>query len=168
MLGASYVVTHIGSHRGRGEEYGLQRVADGLRKIFKKYRGPAMLLLENTAGGGGTIGHSFLQLGRLLSMSGQHGKIGICLDTAHAFAAGYDLGDDGAFLAMLTEVEEYVGIERLKVIHFNDSKGECRSHVDRHEHLGRGRIGLEGLTRVARCSAFAHLPFILETPIRCQ
>ena len=163
-LGASFVVTHIGSHMGRGEEYGLRRVASAITRIFGEYRGRAMLLLENTAGGGDTVGHSFRQLGRIFKQCGSPSRLGLCFDTAHAHAAGYDLRSERGFSSMLGEAEDYVGIDRLEVIHFNDSKGERGSRLDRHEHLCRGKIGRGGLSRVAACRAFADLTFILETP----
>lgn len=164
-LGLPWAVIHPGSHGGDGEEAGLARAARSLREVLAVTAGSApTLLLENTAGQGSSIGWRLEQLARLLAEVGDPGRLGVCFDTCHAFAAGYDLRTPAAWKKTLEEIERTVGLGRVKVIHVNDAKRELGSRVDRHEHLGRGRIGQAGLGLVVRERLFRDVPKVLETP----
>jgi deoxyribonuclease-4 len=163
-LGALGVVTHVGNHKGEGEEYGLHRIADAVTSCLEHAPGEAMLLLETTAGAGTSIGNSFEQFGAVFDMAGRPERLGFCLDTCHVFAAGYDISTPAGVDSALEELDRYVGLDRLKVIHMNDSKGECGSHRDRHEHIGRGHIGLESFRHMVNHGALHGLPAIVELP----
>ncbi|RLA91910.1 MAG: deoxyribonuclease IV, partial [Deltaproteobacteria bacterium] len=160
-----YLVMHPGAHLGSGEEEGLYRIARAINLIHQ--RGPdlgVMILLETTAGQESSLGWSFGQLARVIEMLEKDHRAGICSDTCHAFAAGYDLSSEEGYRRTFEELDEVLGLERLKVIHLNDSKAPCGSRIDRHEHIGRGEIGLEAFERLLNDERFATLPFIIETP----
>ncbi len=125
-----------------------------------------MILLEDTAGSGTNLGYSFEQLKKIADGVKDKGKIGMCLDTCHAFAAGYDLSHREGIEQTLGEIEKYIGLNKLKVIHLNDSKHPIGSHKDRHMHIGKGYIGLEGFRLIVNHPYLKDLPFILETPKR--
>ncbi len=164
-LGLAGVIIHPGSHGGRGEEEGLGRAAASLGRVIERTPWAAVaILLENTAGQGNALGWRFEHLGSLLGAAGGRARMGVCLDTAHAFAAGYDLRTAAACRRTLAELDRAVGLERLGAIHLNDSRKGLGSRVDRHEHIGRGAIGLEGFKFVMRREEFRGLPKILETP----
>lgn len=168
LLGADAVVTHLGAHTGSGTNRGIGRIVRALDRVFvsgvfEEVPGPR-LFLENTAGGGTTIGGSFDELAAILDGVAFDERIGICLDSAHAFAAGYDLRTEEAVEATVTSFDEALGIERLGLLHLNDSKYACGARRDRHEHIGFGEIGRAGLGALAwRCCAIG-VPVILETP----
>ncbi len=162
ILGVQYVMTHLGSAKEQDEKEALQAVADGLDKILKGYAGSAMLLLENSAGAGKVIGDIFEDLSFLLKKLPK--RTGICFDTCHAFASGYDLRTAGAVEKTLKQFDDTVGIERLKLIHVNDSKGEVGDHKDRHEHIGEGKIGIEGFRALIDHPKLARVNMLLETP----
>jgi deoxyribonuclease-4 len=123
-----------------------------------------MLLLETTAGAGTSIGNSFEQFGAVFDMAGRPERLGFCLDTCHVFAAGYDISTPAGVDSAVEELDRFVGLDRLRVLHLNDSKGECGSHVDRHEHIGQGRIGLESFCYMVNHNALRDLPAIVELP----
>lgn len=161
-LGIPYLVAHPGSHRGAGERAGLRRVADALEEIRARTEGfQVQVLLENTAGQGTSLGYRFEHLARLVE---NNGRLGICFDTCHALAAGYELRTREGYEGTFQELDELLGLHRLKVLHLNDSKGDLGSRVDRHEHIGRGCLGLEPFRILVNDQRFCDLPMILETP----
>jgi deoxyribonuclease-4 len=164
MIGADYFVSHVGSHKGAGEEKGLAQISKALRTILTKDRCDVLVLLENTAGSANSIGHTFQQLQVIIEAVDLPGRLGICLDTAHAFEAGYDVATPEGLEMTLAELGHWIGIEHLKVVHTNDSKTALGSHSDRHEHIGHGQIGLEGFRNIINHPLLRGLPFILETP----
>jgi len=164
QLGVPYVVLHPGSHTTASEEEGIALVARALDEVHRRTLGvKAQCLLENTAGQGSNLGWKFEQLAAILAAVKQPDRIGVCFDTCHAFAAGYPLSDPKDFKATWREFDELVGIERIKAIHLNDSKKEQGSRVDRHEHIGRGKIGLGAFQNLLRDKRFKHVPMYLET-----
>ena len=163
-LGAEYLVTHLGSHVGSGETNGIKRFSDALGLISERSKPKAMILLENTAGSGDGIGYRFEQLKQIIESQKDPSGIGVCLDTAHAFAAGYDIKSKTGLANTLKDFDKLLGLGRIKVIHFNDSLSEFDSHVDRHQHIGKGRIGLEAMGRIIRHPKLKNAAFILETP----
>lgn len=159
------VVMHPGAHKGDGVEEGLQRVAEGIRRILDEApEGKTRFLLENTAGGGTTLGRSFAELGRLLELIDAPERMGVCLDTCHMFAAGYDIRRPKGYEAMIEELERLIGSEKVRCWHFNDSKGGCGSHLDRHQHIGEGELGKAPFRRILADQRFFGVPKILETP----
>lgn len=164
MLGASAVVTHTGNHKGKGEPFGLSRIAGAVIESFEKAPGESMLLLETTAGAGSSMGNSFEQFGRVFEAAGWHPRLGFCLDTCHVFAAGYDISTASGFDSVLEELERFIGLDRLRLLHLNDSKGECGSHLDRHADIGGGRIGLDAFRHIVNHEAMRGLPAIIELP----
>ena len=159
------VVMHPGAHKGDGVEEGLQRVAEGIRRILDEApEGKTRFLLENTAGGGTTLGRSFAELGRLLELIDAPERMGVCLDTCHIFAAGYDIRRPKGYEAMIEELERLIGSEKVRCWHFNDSKGGCGSHLDRHQHIGEGELGKAPFRRILADQRFFGVPKILETP----
>jgi deoxyribonuclease-4 len=163
-LGAFAVVTHIGNHKGEGDEFGVNRIARAVNSTLERATGGAMLLLETTAGSGTSIGHSFEQFGAVFEIAGAPDRLGFCLDTCHIFAAGYDISTPEGFDEALEELDRFVGLERLMLVHMNDSKGECGSRIDRHEHIGSGKIGLEAFRYMVNHRAFRELAAIIELP----
>ena len=164
QLNAQFLVTHVGSHRGEGEEGGIKRVAEALNRTLEPADGSAMLLLENTAGSGQGLGYQFEQLAAMRAEVSRREAVGICLDTAHLFAAGYPIHTDEGLEETLTQFDRTIGFERLKLIHLNDSKVGFNTHVDRHWHIGEGEIGLEAMRRIVNHPRLRDIPFILETP----
>lgn len=168
LLELDAVVTHLGAHVGSGLDRGLDRIVGALDRVrssgvFAEASG-VRLLLENTAGSGTTIGSTFDELVKILADLGNDDRFAVCLDTAHAFAAGYDLRTQSAVDEVLTAFDRTIGIGRLGLIHLNDSKYACGSHRDRHEHIGWGLIGRDGLGSLVRHPSVRDLPVILETP----
>jgi deoxyribonuclease-4 len=161
--GAQGVVLHTGSHRGRGIEAVLPRVAAALERIFAAAPGDAWLALENAAGQGGTIGRSFAELGAIVRAVPSP-RLGVCMDTCHAFAAGYDITTPGGLDATLRELDTELGLERLRVLHANDSIGELGGQRDRHANIGDGRIGEAGFRTVLAEPRLQGLPLLLEVP----
>jgi deoxyribonuclease-4 len=162
-LGIEYLVVHPGSHPDTAE--GIARIADGIaRALAGTRRRRVKLLLETTAGQGNCIGHRFEHLAEIRRQCGRQRRVGICLDTAHAFAAGYDLRTPRACRDTMAELDEAVGLEHLLAVHLNDSKKPLGSRVDRHEHIGLGEIGERGFADLMRDERLADLPGILETP----
>src|SRR6056297_2310003 len=166
-LGISAINTHIGSHTGSGLENGLNRLVTALRDITETEEfnnSTVTILLENTAGAGSTLGSDFSELGQVLDQIDYPDRFGVCVDTCHGFAAGYDLSTKYGVQCTLESFDEHVGTDNLKLVHLNDSKGELGSNKDRHNHIGRGKIGEEGFKAIINHPDVRDLPFILETP----
>ena len=165
LLGIPYVVLHPGSHLGSGESRGLLRISEGLNRVLKAVgdRG-VVLLLETTAGQGTSLGCRLEHLAEIREGVEQSHLMGVCLDTCHVFAAGYDFCTDSAYRRFIESFARTVGLDRLKLFHINDSKTPMGSRVDRHEHIGEGRIGGEALGRFLRDPRFSGHAFVLETP----
>lgn len=164
LLGADYLVVHPGSARGACEADALRTCAESLTVACDGLDlGEFRILLENTAGQGECIGHRFEHLRELIEACPEM-NLGVCLDTAHAFTAGYDIRDEDGLRATFEALESNVGLSNVRAVHFNDSKVEYNSRVDRHWHIGFGHIGAEALRRVARHPQLAHAAFLLETP----
>ena len=166
-----FVNVHIGSHRGAGVAAGTARLADGLARVVADVDdGPtsARVVLENSPGSGFGLGTTVTELAAILEATARRGipanRIGFCLDVAHAWAAGIDVSDPGAIDTFLTDFDERIGLAHLVMVHFNDSKSELGSRVDRHEHLGVGRIGAAGLRHLLCHPGLAHATYYLETP----
>ncbi|MBT8508111.1 endonuclease [Methanomicrobiaceae archaeon CYW5] len=164
-LGIPYLVTHLGSTLGTPAEEGRERVVRALGAALNTHATEVTILLENTAGSKNTIGNRFDEIGSILDETGENNRLGICFDTCHAFAAGYDLRTSASVDAVMEECDDTVGSERIHLVHLNDAKADLGSGRDRHEHLGEGMIGPEGLAAVLRHRALHHLPFICETPV---
>ena len=164
QLGIPYLVTHLGSHLGTGEEAGIKRLVDGLTKAGQT-KNDVMILLENTAGQKNSVGSDFQQLGEIFKQLKPGKKFGVCLDTCHAFVAGYDLRTKEKVKETFKEFDKHVGVENLKILHLNDARGELGCNLDRHYHLGLGGIGKEGITSVVKFANKKKIPIILETPI---
>ncbi|MEM1581445.1 MAG: deoxyribonuclease IV [Candidatus Bathyarchaeia archaeon] len=162
-LGIPYLVTHLGSHLGYGVKMGLERIIKAIDEAFSVAGDRVTLLLENTAGAKNSVGGSLTELQYIIEQTTYPDRIGICFDTCHAFAAGYDLRTEKSIDEVIREIEKTVGLNRLKLVHLNDSRGDLNSHIDRHEHIGLGKIGEKGFRNILR-SEFASLPLILETP----
>ena len=167
QLGASYVVFHTGSHRGSGVEAGITRIVEALERILPITPPEVMLLLENDVGAGNSLGHSFEQLAAILYRLPQYAdRLGICLDTAHLWGAGHDIGTPTSAYQVLAHFDETIGLSRLKVIHLNDTEMLLGSHRDVHSRLGEGIIGQEGLQTFLRDPRLEHVAILLETPIK--
>ena len=163
-LGVPYLVTHLGSHKGSGEENGIRRLTDALNEVAKT-KADVIILLENTAGQKNSVGSDFKQLAEIFSKCKPTKKFGVCLDTCHAFVAGYDLKTKASVKKAMKEFDNTVGIKNLKILHLNDSKGELNSNRDRHDHIGLGEIGKEGLGEMIKIMNNNKIPIVLETPI---
>jgi deoxyribonuclease-4 len=165
LLEIPFLVLHPGAHLGRGEAEGIGGIAEALSQLFDQ--GPdnrTTVLLENTAGQGTGIGHRFEHLRDIFSAVEGQERLGVCFDTCHAFAAGYELRTAAGWDQTFAALDEAVGLDRLKAFHVNDSKRERASRVDRHDHLGRGFLGLGPFRRLVNDSRFLGLPMVLETP----
>jgi deoxyribonuclease IV len=163
-LHIQYLVTHLGSHLGSGWEAGKIRIVDALDAAFSHTNRDVMLLLENTSGTKNSMGSSFEEIAAIIDASGSP-KLGVCLDTCHLFAAGYDLRTQEDVKSTLEHFDQSIGLERLKLVHLNDSRGAFGSRLDRHEHIGLGEIGTEGFREILRDELLRDLPMILETPV---
>ncbi len=152
---------HPGSHTGQGPEVGIQQIADGLNEsLWPEMK--TTVLLETMAGKGSEVGKTFEELREIIDRTTLNEKLGVCLDTCHIWDGGYDIVND--LDGVLTKFDKIIGLDRIKAIHFNDSKNECGAAKDRHEKLGQGCIGMEAMKRIALHPALQNLPFILETP----
>ncbi|MBU4360648.1 deoxyribonuclease IV [Candidatus Parcubacteria bacterium] len=184
-LGAKYLMTHLGSAKDLGHEKSIKQVAKGISEILKNYKGSCEFLMEMSAGSGQIIGDTFEEIAEILkSFRSQSEKnkrpvchsdkeslesvggwpIGICYDTAHAFESGYDMRDRKSVKKTLNEFDKILGLDKLKLIHINDSKTDLGSRVDRHEHIGKGKIGLEGFKALLSNKKLKNINLILETP----
>lgn len=158
-----YLVLHPGSHGGRGLDYGIKAAADNLNIVLQSSR-TAMILLETTAGQGSSIGHRFEHIRAIIDNTAYPDRLGVCLDTCHIFAAGYDISQKEGYKQVLSDFQSILGFDTLKLIHLNDSKKQCGSLVDRHEHIGKGYIGAEGFRMLLNDPKLKTIPMILETP----
>jgi deoxyribonuclease-4 len=164
QLGADFLVVHPGSAKGSCEEDGVKTCAESLKLACDNLElGSFRILLENTAGQGECIGHRFEHLGEIARACAEL-NLGVCFDTAHAFTAGYDVREADGLSATLESLERNLGLENVLAVHFNDSKAEYNSRVDRHWHIGEGHIGSSALSRIAQHPALSHAAFLLETP----
>ncbi len=164
-LGAEYLVSHMGSHKKTGEKEGLKRFTRALNIIFERTDGlKVILLLENTSGSGSWLGYKFEHQKKIMEKIRQQKRAGICFDTCHGFSAGYDIATKDGLDKTLAEIDSFVGLERLRLIHLNDSKDKLGSLRDRHEHIGCGTIGLQGFRNILTHAKLKQTPFILETP----
>jgi deoxyribonuclease-4 len=167
-IGADYLVLHPGSYQGRTVEEGIASLVSGLREATAGMRrNPVMVLLENTAGAGCQIGSRFEELRAIRDMAANEAglEIGYCLDTCHLYAAGFNIARMAGLHAMLRQAEETLGLAHVRLIHANDSKGALGSKLDRHAHIGGGKIGRAGFRRILADRRLRHKPFILETPV---
>lgn len=164
QLGADFLVVHPGSARGACEEDAIRTCAESIKTACEGLAlGDFRILIENTAGQGECIGHRFEHLREIAALC-EELHLGVCLDTAHAFTAGYDIRDEDGLEATLDSLDSNVGLSNVLAIHFNDSRAEYNSRVDRHWHIGQGHIGTEAMRRVASHTRLAHAAFLLETP----
>ena len=164
-LGLLCVVIHPGSHLGSGSAVGLDRVAEAVREALRRTRGGRVrIALENTAGAGGVLGRSFAELGALLDRAGRPRRLGVCIDTCHLFAAGYDVRMPAGYAEAMNECVRLVGVERVLAFHLNDAKAPLGSGLDRHEHIGRGELGLRPFRLLLADARFRAVPKVLETP----
>lgn len=164
-IGLPYLVMHPGAHMGKGEKAGLKRIASSLNTIFKSAKGTHVtVLLETTAGQGTNLGYRFEHLAQIMDMVDEPDRLAVCYDTCHTFAAGYDIRTKKAYNGTLREFEKVIGLDRIKVFHLNDAKKGLGSRVDRHEHIGKGALGLDAFRFVLTDRRFKDTPKILETP----
>jgi len=160
-----FVVLHPGSHLGDGEKKGIKRISESVKRIFEKYPEiKTRLLFETTSGQGAGIGHTFEQLNDIIEKINWNDKTGICLDTCHIFAAGYDIRTKETYIKTTDAFDKIIGLEKLFLIHLNDSKKCLGSRVDRHEHIGRGEIGVNAFRLIMNNKRLALIPKIIETP----
>jgi deoxyribonuclease IV len=164
-LGLDGLVMHPGSYTRGTEPEGLRLISDAIAALLaERPRAHTMVLLEHTAGQGTNLGHRFEHLAAIIERAGGSRRIGVCLDTCHLLTAGYDLCTQAGYDRTFLEFDRIVGLDRLKLFHLNDSKNPCGSRVDRHEHIGKGCLGLEPFRRLLNDPRFAGLPMLLETP----
>lgn len=164
-LGLPFTVLHPGSHLGQGEAEGLRLVAKNLKELLDNAQGyKVKVLLETTAGQGTNLGYKFEHLAEILGLVGESERTGVCFDTCHAFAAGYELRTAEAYQATWELFAKTIGLDNLLAFHLNDSQGELGSKKDRHEHIGKGKLGLEAFRLFMNDGRFARLPMVLETP----
>jgi len=164
QLEIPFIVIHPGSHGGEGVETGLERFTTALDEVIDRAGSDAMVLVETTAGQGTALGSTFEEIGFIRNRSRFNDKIGVCLDTCHVFAAGYDIRSPETYRETIARFDSAVGLEHLYFFHLNDSKKELGSRVDRHEHIGKGCIGLEAFRNLLNDPRFANHPMTLETP----
>jgi deoxyribonuclease IV len=165
QLGIDYLVFHPGAHMGAGEDYGLQRIAEALSLALEQNAaGQVHLLIESTAGQGSALGYRFEHLARLIELVHPEGRIGICLDTCHIFAAGYEFRTADTYAQTMSQFDAIVGLGHLKAWHLNDSKKDLGSRVDRHDDIGKGFIGASGIRNLLTDPRMRGIPMILETP----
>ena len=165
LLKADYIVTHMGSHKQTSEAAGIKRLIKALNTIIEKTKNTKVgILLENTAGSGSWLGYKFAHHKEILNGLEHKERVGLCFDTAHAYLAGYNIATKKGLEEVLEEIDKSVGLKLLKLIHLNDAKGKLGSHHDRHDHIGKGGIGVQGMKRIINHPDLRNLPFILETP----
>ena len=164
-LGLLGVVLHPGCYTAGNEAEGLRLIAEGLQELLgARRRGTTMILLEHTAGQGTALGATFEQLASIIAKMNDHRRVGVCLDTCHLLASGYDICSPEGYASTFKQFGRLIGFERLKVFHLNDSKKPLGSRVDRHAHIGEGCLGLEPFRRIVNDRRFRGLPMLLETP----
>ncbi|MBU1702049.1 MAG: deoxyribonuclease IV, partial [Candidatus Eisenbacteria bacterium] len=156
---------HPGAHRGMGEEHGIRNIVQSLDEVLARAPGGrTTILLETTAGMGSSIGWRFEHLARIIENVKENHRLGVCFDTCHVLSAGYDYRDEEGYAKVMGEFDRLIGIERLRLFHLNDSKQEFNSHLDRHEHIGKGFVGSKAFARILRDPRFRDIPMVLETP----
>lgn len=160
LIGAKYVMTHLGSAGELLEKEATEKTAEMLKKTLEEYNGSAELLIENSAGAGKIIGATFSQIAEIIQKTNHPKLVGICLDTQHSFASGYDWRD---FENTIKKIDQEIGIEKIKLIHANDSQTDLASHKDRHDHIGQGKIGLEAFQKITTFANEKNIDMILET-----
>jgi len=164
-LGVDYLNFHPGAHMGRGEKEGIERIAESLNMIHTRTKGfRVKSVIESTAGQGTALGYKFEQLKDMIDLVDEQERMAVCIDTCHIFAAGYDIVSEEGYHRTFREFDDIIGLDRLVAFHVNDSKRELGSRVDRHEHIGKGKIGLEGFRLIMNDERFVNIPKILETP----
>jgi deoxyribonuclease-4 len=164
-LGLPAIIAHPGSHTGAGEAEGLRRIGNAVNELIEQTSGsPVRLLLETTAGQGSNLGYRFEQLAEIMEGVKEKSRVGVCLDTCHVFAAGYDIRTEDGYRRTMEEFDKVVGLKKLQAFHLNDAKGELGSKLDRHEQIGHGRLGREPFRLLLRDERFAAIPKVLETP----
>ncbi len=160
-----YLVLHPGSHKGTGEQGGIISIAGNLDLVISQTSGfNTMILLETTAGQGNTIGHKFEHLAGIINKLKDSSRAGVCYDTCHTFAAGYDIRTEKSYNATFSKFDQVIGLEKLKAFHINDSKNDINTRKDRHEHIGKGKIGKNAFSLLLNDSRFNQIPMVLETP----
>ena len=165
FLGLPYMVMHPGAHLESGEREGIRKIARSIDKLHQKTRGfNVKICLETTAGQGSALGYRFEQLAEIIDLVKESERLGVCYDTCHSFAAGYDIRTRKAYQQTFRLFDQHVGLQKLKVIHLNDSLKDLGSQVDRHRHVGKGKIGLEGFRLIMNDKRWEKIPKILETP----
>src|ERR1051325_7059579 len=164
-LGVPFLVLHPGAHLGAGEEQGIKQIVAGLNEVFRATKkSPLRIALENTAGQGSCLGCDIAHLAAIFDRISDPKRLGVCLDTAHFFAAGYDIRTPKGWDTAIKQVEDLVGLQQVLAFHLNDSKTDLGSHVDRHEHIGKGKIGREAFRHIVNDPRFKNHPGCLETP----
>jgi len=163
-LGLDYLVVHLGSHLGKGTAVGIANVADACNEAVAGSDGETIILLENMAGQKNCVGARFEEIKAILGRVKAGDRVGVCLDSCHVFAAGFDLRNEEAVGVTMELFGEIIGIERLKVVHLNDSKGPLGSRLDRHENIGEGKIGRKGIRALLHYPGIGERPLIMETP----
>jgi deoxyribonuclease-4 len=165
QLELPFLVLHPGAHRGAGEEAALEKIIASINKVFRKIpKVKTKIALETTAGQGSCVGHRFEHLAHIIDNVREPERLCICLDTAHLFAAGYDIGTESGIRKTFREFDRKIGLDRLVAIHLNDSKTGRGSRVDRHEHIGKGKVGLDAFRFIMRDRRLNKIPKVLETP----
>jgi len=164
QLGAQYLIIHIGHRLEASEDQATEAVSQGIDQAFEKVKNGVILLMENTAGQGSEIGYAFDQIKKIIDRVSDHERVGVCLDTAHSFEAGYDLSNKEGIERTLEAFDQTLGLKRLHLLHLNDSKTPLGSRKDRHWHIGEGHIGREGFRCLVNHPLLNHLPGIMETP----
>ncbi len=162
QLGIELLIFHPGAHMGAGEEKGLKTIAESLEWVLERGPEGITLTLENTAGQGSLLCSGFEQLAKIIELVGEKKRVAVCIDTCHTFAAGYDFVQD--YSAVWREFERTVGLEKIRAFHLNDAKAQCGSHLDRHENIGKGKIGKDGFVQLMNDRRFEKIPMNLETP----
>ncbi len=165
LLGIPYLVVHPGSHKGKGVDYGLKRVAEAMDEIHGKHPNwHVMTLIEHTAGQGDHLCHTFEEIARLRELISNEKRVGVCLDSCHLLAAGYDIRKPETYADVFKRLDDVIGREQVKAWHLNDSKTPLGSRVDRHEHIGKGKVGRAGFRNILNDPRWRDLPGLLETP----
>lgn len=160
LLGAKYAMTHLGSAKELGLPEALKQTAEMIQKSLDEYNGSAKLLIENSAGAGEIIGDDLAEIAKIIKLTGNKNIAGICLDTQHSFASGYDWND---FEKTLQKIDKEIGLENIKLLHVNDSVSELGSHIDRHAHIGQGKIGLPAFGKIVAFAQKNNIDMICET-----
>lgn len=165
QLGIPHLNFHPGAHTGQGEEEGIKIIAESLNYAHEQTKGyKTKSMLEATAGQGSALGYRFEQLRKIIDLVDEPDRMSVCIDTCHIFAAGYNLRDPKEYKKVIKEFDDIIGLDRLQCIHMNDSKKDLGSRVDRHDHIGKGFIGLEGFTNIMNDKKIERVPKVLETP----